>query len=227
MMRAPDAVKKVSTVSDGKTAWNCGQQGEFFMRRMLMSLVVVVVVVSLTASVAVSASRILRVSFSAVGAIGTNSLTLAQADGLNANTSALAKGGKGAQGLCTGSCVGLFLHADGQLVGLGSTENTVVVLEATGVPVVSCTNPGGNQAPGQNPPKITTDGNQQIGITQITKKGAATLDVTTDLPGSFPGSQMGCPNDNWTATIVGIQFTNATISVFQDGALTIQESYTF
>jgi hypothetical protein len=197
------------------------------MRRLLMSLVVVVVVVSLTAAVAISATRITRISFTAVSSIGTNSLTLAQADGLSATTSALAKGGKPAEGLCAGSCVGLFLHADGQLVGLGSTENTVVVLEATGIPVVSCTNPGGNQAPGQNPPRVSTSGNQQIGITQITKNGAASLDVTTNLPGSFPGSQMGCPNDNWTATIVGIQFTNANLSVFQDGVLTIQQSYTF
>lgn len=197
------------------------------MRRVLMSLVVVVVVVSLTASVAFAATRITRISFSAVSSVGTGSPMLAGTDGLSATSSALAKGGKGAQGLCAGSCVGLFLRADGQLVGLGSTEDTVVVLEATGIPVVTCTNLGGNQAPGQNPPKVTTDGSQQIGIRQITKNGAATLDVTTELPGSFPGSAMGCPNDNWTATIVGIRFTNATVSVFQNGSLTLQESYTF
>lgn len=205
------------------------------MRRTLVTAVTVAIIVCLTASVAGSATRINRITFSAIGSIGTGTGTLAMAGGdgvLLANSGdrmLMAKGSKGGnnQGLCAGTCSGLFLHADGRLVGLGSTDSTVVI-EATGIPVVTCTNKGGNQAPGQNPPNVTTSGEQQIGITQITKNGSAEIDVTTEIPGvSLPGSQMGCPNDNWTAAIVGIQFTNATVSVFQNGELTVQQSYVF
>jgi hypothetical protein len=195
------------------------------MRGLSIALITALIIVSLTATVSVGSTRILRISFSAVETIG-NTGTLAKA---SSGDVLMATGGKvpGNQGLCAGACTGLFLHADGTLVGLGPVDATVVI-EATGTPVVNCTNRGGNQAPGQNPPRITTSGQQQIGVTQITRNGSAQIDVTTDLPGvNLPGSQMGCPNDNWTATIVGIQFTNATVSVFQGGTLTAQQSYVF
>ena len=204
------------------------------MRRTVVTLVTVAIIVSLTSSVAVSATRINSIFFSATSSIGASTGMLALAGGdrvMMAKSGAdqlAAKGAKGgSQELCADTCTGLFLHADGQLVGLGSTDTTVIV-EATGVPVVSCTNQGGNQAPGQNPPSVTTSGEQQIGITQITKNGSAAIDVTTELPGvNLPGSQMGCPNDTWTAAIVGIQFTSATVSVFQGGILTVQQSFVF
>lgn len=195
------------------------------MRRMLIPLVTVAIIISLTTSVAVSATRINRMTFSAVNSIGSiGTLAVARGDGV-----AMAKSSQGGhnQGLCAGTCTGLFLHADGKLAGLGSTDSTVII-EATGIPVVTCTNKGDNQAPGQNPPNVTTSGEQQIGTTQITKNGSAEIDVTTELPSSsLPGSQMGCPNDNWTATIVGIQFTHATVSIVQGSVLVVQQSFTF
>ena len=193
------------------------------MRRTLVTFVTVAMVVCLTASVAVAGMRISHISFSAVSTFDGGIATLARS---STDSMVMAKGGN-AQELCAGTCTGLFLHAEGKMVGLGSTDSTVVI-EATGVPVVTCTNQGGIQAPGQNPPSVTTSGEQQIGITQITKNGSAQIDITTELPSvHLPESQMGCPNDNWTASIVGIQFTHATVSVFQGGALELQQSFVF
>jgi hypothetical protein len=199
------------------------------MRRCMVAALTVAIIVCLTTSVAVSATRINGVLFSATTSIGSDSGTFAIAVGDSVAGVLTAQGAMGGndQGSCVGTCTGLFLHADGRLVGLGSADATVVV-EASGIPVVSCTNYGGNQAPGQNPPSVTTSGEQQIGFTQITKNGSAEIDVTTELPAvNLPGSQMGCPNDNWTASIVGIRFTNATVSVFQNGVLAVQQSFVF
>ena len=192
------------------------------MRRSLMAVVTVAIVVCLTASVALAGMKINRITFSAVATVDSGIGLLATSSAESVTTSSA-----NSQGLCGGTCTGLFLQAEGMLVGLGSTDS-MVVIEATGIPVVACTNQGGNQAPGQNPPNVTTSGEQQIGITQITKNGSAQIDVTTELPTvQLPGSQMGCPNDNWTASIVGIQFTHATVSVFQAGTLALQQSFVF
>ena len=201
------------------------------MGRFSLMLATVLVVVAMTASVALAGMRVNSISFRAVTTLDSGSTTLMASgtDSLSISTTASASSSQRTpQGTCVAPCVGLFLHADGTLVGIGRTDETMVVVEATGIPVVTCTNQGGNQAPGQNPPRVTTSGQQQIGVRQITKNGSAPINVTTGLPdGSLPGSQMGCPNDNWIAEIVGIQFTNATVTVYQNGVVTLQETYAF
>jgi hypothetical protein len=192
------------------------------MRRPLVAVLTVAIVVCLTASVALAGMKINRLTFSAVATVdsGVGLLATSVDDGVMTASG-------NSQELCAGTCTGLFLRAEGTLVGLGSTDSTVVI-EATGVPVVMCTNQGGYQAPGQNPSNITTSGEQQIGITQTTTNGLAQIDVRTELPVvNLPASLMGCANDNWTASIVGIQFTHATVSVFQGGTLALQQSFVF
>lgn len=106
------------------------------------------------------------------------------------------------------------LVAEGTFTGLGGYKQGVAVeLAASGDPVVTCTNQGGTQAPGQNPAKVSTTGDQFIGPQLITKKGTAPLDVTAEA-GPITGTQGGCPNDNWAAQIVFVYWTEATISVF-------------
>ena len=53
------------------------------------------------------------------------------------------------------------LNATGTMTGLGK-DDVIVQLQASGFPEVTCTNQGGNQAPGQNPPKVSSVGDQYL-----------------------------------------------------------------
>jgi hypothetical protein len=113
------------------------------------------------------------------------------------------------------------LTATGTLTGLGGyREGVTVNLAASGIPVVTCINPGGNQSPGQNPPKVNANGNQFIGPQGITKKGTAPMNVKAE-PGPITGTQGGCPNDNWTARIDFIFWTSAMITVHDTATNTL------
>ena len=104
------------------------------------------------------------------------------------------------------------LIANGSLVGLGNDDVTVI-LDASGIPVVTCTNQGGNQAPGQNPPKVSTSGEQFLAHETFTKNGNTPFTVETNDPPALDAKTMGCPNNTWTAAIDFVFWTDATIRV--------------
>lgn len=125
------------------------------------------------------------------------------------------------------------LIAKGTLKGLGN-DDVDVKLDASGFPAVICTNQGGNQAPGQNPPKVSVSGQQHIDPKEnppIEKNGKSPFNVRTNPPPSpeeLDPIEYGCPNENWTAKIDFIFWTDATINVFDPytGDLLASQDYT-
>lgn len=125
------------------------------------------------------------------------------------------KGGKNAEPAFTDN--GLTLSADGELAGLGY-EDVWIWLTAQGNPTATCTNQGGNQAPGQNPAPVTVTGGVMLTPDDFTKNGNVYFFVETEPPyppdGIVPGAP-DCPNPNWTEEITDMAFTSAVITIEQ------------
>ncbi len=120
------------------------------------------------------------------------------------------------------------LIADGYASGLGNTDVTVV-LDARGIPAITCTNHGGNAVPGQSSPKVSASGEQTLlGNDPLRKNGKAAFLAETEDPETLAWDVAGCPNSNWTGHIDFIFWTNATISVYSTstGGLLKSQNYT-
>jgi len=121
------------------------------------------------------------------------------------------KGGRNAEPAFTDQ--GVTLNAAGELSGLGNGD-VLITLTAQADVSSTCTNQGGNQAPGQNPAPITVSGSQAIPQDQI-KNGNTPFNVTTLPPVLIIPGAPDCPNPNWTEQINDLAFTSATITVEQ------------
>jgi hypothetical protein len=135
-------------------------------------------------------------------------------------TTALAAAGQSGHFLTGGgnaaSCVdiGTQVRCTGKVAGLGGTTFHIEV-EAEGVAEVVCINPGGNRAPGQDT-DVTVEGSTDPQPTP--RNGQFRFTVTTDDPAPLPPTPT-CPNAQWTAEIVDVAFTTATLSLFENGTL--------
>jgi hypothetical protein len=119
------------------------------------------------------------------------------------------------------------LIATGYASGLGNTDVTVV-LDASGIPAVTCTNYGGNDVPGQSYPKVSATGRQTLlGDDPVRKNGKSAFFTETDDPETLSWDAAGCPNSNWTGRIDFIFWTDATISVYSTSTGTLLASQDF
>jgi hypothetical protein len=121
---------------------------------------------------------------------------------------------------------GLTLSAAGSLAGLGNGD-VLVTLTAQANVSATCTNQGGNEAPGQNPAPITVSGSQAIPEEEI-QNGNVPFDVETIAPVSIIPGAPDCANSNWTEQITDLSFTSATITVEQPpGTVVLTVTCTF
>ena len=120
------------------------------------------------------------------------------------------------------------LIAQGYASGLGNTDVTVV-LDGSGIPVITCTNNGGNAVPGQSYPKVSAVGQQNLLGSDPTRKNGRTAYFTeTNDPETLAWDVAGCPSAKWTGHIDFIFWTDAVISVYstETNALLTQQTYT-
>jgi hypothetical protein len=109
---------------------------------------------------------------------------------------------------------GFTATATGTVAGLGNGDVIVTLSfpDATGTTV--CTNPGGNQAAGQNPATpAATSGSVFI---DNPKNGTLSFTVTTSPPANPTPQAAGCPNGNWTAAFDNITFGSGTLTIQQE-----------
>jgi hypothetical protein len=110
-------------------------------------------------------------------------------------------------------CIAMFdrVTCSGKVAGLGGTTFEITV-EATGVASVECENPGGNIAPGQDTEIMVTGSTDPL---PTPKNGQYNFTVTTDptVVPNFPT----CPNPQWTAHVVEVEFGDATLTLYEDG----------
>ena len=118
------------------------------------------------------------------------------------------------------------ITAHSTLTGLGNND-VKVTLDATGTPVVICTNFGGNSSPGQNPSKIDASGSVLIDGADITRNGTAAFSVKAEESPFVDAIAGGCPNNNWSAAVDFVFWETATIKVWDSsGANILTENFT-
>jgi hypothetical protein len=106
------------------------------------------------------------------------------------------------------------LIAEGFATGVGKTDVTFV-LDASGIPAITCINNGSNSVPGQSSPKITATGSQDVlGSDPRIKNGRTPFRTETDDPETLAWDLAGCPSSNWIGHVDFIFWTDATISIY-------------
>jgi hypothetical protein len=108
--------------------------------------------------------------------------------------------------------IGTQVTCTGKVSGLGGTTFEIRI-SAPGIASVECTNPGGNVAPGQD---TAVDVAGSTGPLATPRNGQFVFGITTDEPEPLPPVPT-CPNVQWTADIVDVTFTEATLTLLEDG----------
>jgi hypothetical protein len=107
---------------------------------------------------------------------------------------------------------GSTLTLSSAMTGLGN-GNLDVSIDWTGTTVNNtCTSPGGNKAPGQNP-ATPVSGSSDASI-KPDKNGNVTITLTTVAP-TITAQSAGCPNKNWRASYTDVVFFSAAVTIAQ------------
>jgi hypothetical protein len=107
---------------------------------------------------------------------------------------------------------GSTLTLNASMTGLGN-GNLDVDIDWTGTTINNtCTSPGGNNAPGQNP-ATPVSGSASASIAPE-KNGNVKITLTTVAPTITPQAA-GCPNKNWSASYTDVVFFSATVTIAQ------------
>jgi hypothetical protein len=101
---------------------------------------------------------------------------------------------------------GTTLLVTGKIAGLGAGTYFVEV-QAQGTATVTCKNPAGNVAPGQD---TTVNPSGISGPYNVSKTGNLNYSTQTVTP---TVDSSACPNSKWTATVTDVEFTSATLLV--------------
>lgn len=107
---------------------------------------------------------------------------------------------------------GTTVECTAKVAGLGGTTFEITI-EAPGIASVECTNPGGNVAPGQDT-AVTVAGT--TGPQPTPRNGSVRFTIESDDPEPLPPTPT-CPNNKWTPNIVDVTFTEATLTLLEDG----------
>jgi hypothetical protein len=109
---------------------------------------------------------------------------------------------------------GFTATATGSVAGLGNGDIIVTLSFPNATGTTTCTNPGGNQAAGQNPATpAATSGSQFV---DNPKNGNLSFTVTTSPPPNPSPQAAGCPNGNWSAAFDNITFGAGTLTIQQE-----------
>ena len=121
---------------------------------------------------------------------------------------------------------GSTLLVQGTVSGLAPGD-AVVRVRALGTANVTCVNPGGNEANGQNrngTRRVTVNGVQRISAADIAA-GTVSFQVTTSAPSLGPKAA-GCPNTRWSARVDDVTFRTVTVRVLQGGSVVLTRTMT-
>jgi hypothetical protein len=110
--------------------------------------------------------------------------------------------------------------------GLGNDPATAQLF-VNGTALYTCTNRGGNAAPGQNP-QPATGASPVVDLSASQKNGRDSVSVTATLtaPLHIPAKTAGCPGNNWTATLSSLTVTSATLVISQNGVTIYSQTFT-
>jgi hypothetical protein len=120
--------------------------------------------------------------------------------------------------------LGTTLRVSGALAGLGNQDVLISVTAEGEATSITCENPQGKLAPGQNRPRVKSLGQMTISKTEI-KNGNVSFSLTTQDPAQLTAKQAGCPNNRWTATINDVRFDSAMVTVRQGGKVVLSEAF--